>query len=166
MDIEQKKAQLLAAMQAQNAGDSMPDNSLTTLDRSAGNSLPLSFAQQRLWFLHQLAPESAFYHMPLVIRLRGALDRGALQAALDALVERQASLRTCFVAHEGEPVQVVEVLVVAARLRQRRHRDAGRRGLALGRVGAERQRGADLVPVAVELAEHGHVGGQKVHVLG
>ncbi|CAM3876838.1 Tyrocidine synthase 3 [Pseudomonas reidholzensis] len=68
--------------------------------------LPLSFAQQRLWFLAQMAPGSAAYHIPIGLRLRGALDAGALERALRRLVERHESLRSQFVEQDGEP-QVV-----------------------------------------------------------
>src|SRR5438477_938771 len=69
---------------------------------------PLSFAQQRLWFLHQLEGASGEYHVPEGFLLRGDLDRGALRRALDALVARHESLRTRFPAQGGEPGQVVE----------------------------------------------------------
>jgi amino acid adenylation domain-containing protein len=69
--------------------------------------LPLSFAQQRLWFIHQLAPGSAAYNMPHPLRMRGPLDPGALARALDALAARHESLRTVFAVVDGEPVQVV-----------------------------------------------------------
>ncbi|MFN9623468.1 MAG: amino acid adenylation domain-containing protein, partial [Cyanobacteriota bacterium] len=67
--------------------------------------LPLSFAQQRLWFLDHLEGASAHYNMPLALRLRGALHTAALQAALDQLVVRHAARRTCFIASDGEPRQ-------------------------------------------------------------
>jgi amino acid adenylation domain-containing protein len=74
-------------------------------DRSG--PLPLSFAQERLWFLHRLAPESVAYNVPASLRLRGPLDAGALRRALAALVERHESLRTVFPAAAGEPSQAV-----------------------------------------------------------
>ena len=64
--------------------------------RHEQDSLPLSYAQQRQWFLWQLEPGSSAYHIPAALHLRGPLDRAALQAALDALLARHESLRTCF----------------------------------------------------------------------
>ncbi|HEY0737558.1 MAG TPA: amino acid adenylation domain-containing protein, partial [Herpetosiphonaceae bacterium] len=72
-----------------------------------GRPLPLSFAQQRLWFLHQLEPGSTAYHLPTVVRLRGTLDVAALQQALTALVARHESLRTVFAHADEQPVQVI-----------------------------------------------------------
>ncbi|HEV2735418.1 MAG TPA: amino acid adenylation domain-containing protein, partial [Longimicrobiaceae bacterium] len=69
--------------------------------------LPLSFAQQRLWFLQQMEPASPAYNMPFALRLRGALEVDALERALEALVRRHESLRTVFPVVDGEPVQVV-----------------------------------------------------------
>ncbi|HEX8242473.1 MAG TPA: condensation domain-containing protein, partial [Longimicrobium sp.] len=70
-----------------------------------GRDLPLSFAQQRLWFLDQIERAGAAYHMPTRLRLRGELDRGALVRALDRIVARHEALRTTFAAADGEPVQ-------------------------------------------------------------
>ncbi|MDC9623364.1 amino acid adenylation domain-containing protein [Xenorhabdus sp. XENO-7] len=71
--------------------------------------LPLSFAQQRLWFLSQLDPAASLaYHMSVVLRLTGQLDRHALTTALDRLVARHESLRTRFVLVEGQPCQHID----------------------------------------------------------
>ena len=68
---------------------------------------PVSFSQQRLWFLDQLSPGEPTYNMPLAIWLAGPLDSRALQRAIDALVTRHAVLRTSIVAFDGVPEQVV-----------------------------------------------------------
>ncbi|HEX2091934.1 MAG TPA: amino acid adenylation domain-containing protein, partial [Longimicrobiaceae bacterium] len=75
------------------------------VDRTA--PLPLSFAQQRLWFLEQLGGVGSAYHIPARLRLRGELDRGALRRALERIVARHEALRTTFPLVEGEPVQRV-----------------------------------------------------------
>ncbi|MFL6262093.1 MAG: amino acid adenylation domain-containing protein, partial [Thermoanaerobaculia bacterium] len=69
--------------------------------------LPLSFSQERLWFLEQLQPGTAIYHIPNAVRMLGALDVPALRRALFEVVRRHESLRTVFAAREGRPVQVV-----------------------------------------------------------
>ncbi|HVH14025.1 MAG TPA: condensation domain-containing protein, partial [Longimicrobium sp.] len=79
---------------------------LVPVDRD--RPLPLSFAQQRLWFIDQLEPGSAAYHMPFALRVRGALDLPALERALAELVHRHEALRTRFAAVDGEPVQVID----------------------------------------------------------
>ncbi|QMU70575.1 non-ribosomal peptide synthase/polyketide synthase [Streptacidiphilus sp. P02-A3a] len=68
---------------------------------------PMSYAQQRLWFLEEFAPGSSEYVTALALRLRGPLDRDALAAALRALVERHESLRTTFDDVDGQGVQLV-----------------------------------------------------------
>ncbi|HEY7770154.1 amino acid adenylation domain-containing protein, partial [Longimicrobium sp.] len=73
------------------------------VDRSG--KIPLSFAQQRLWFLEQLGGMGAAYHIPMSLRLRGELDPGALGRSLDRIVARHEVLRTTFPTVDGEPVQ-------------------------------------------------------------
>ncbi|HEX6288077.1 MAG TPA: non-ribosomal peptide synthase/polyketide synthase, partial [Herpetosiphonaceae bacterium] len=76
-----------------------------------GGPLPLSFAQQRLWFLDQLQPGSRAYHIPLVVRLHGAVDPAAMQQSLAALIARHESLRTTFAVVDEQPVQVIAATV-------------------------------------------------------
>jgi amino acid adenylation domain-containing protein len=71
--------------------------------RPAAAGTPLSFAQERLWFLDRFEPGSAAYHIPAAFRLRGALDSGALARALAAIVQRHEVLRTVFPEIEGRP---------------------------------------------------------------
>ncbi len=68
---------------------------------------PLSFAQQRLWFLDQLIHGSPVYNISEVLRLRGSLNVVALEASLTEIVQRHESLRTTFSASEGQPTQVI-----------------------------------------------------------
>ncbi len=68
-------------------------------------AMPLSFAQQRLWFLAQMQDISRTYHIPAALRLTGALDVGALRGALDRIVARHEGLRATFFEHDGVAVQ-------------------------------------------------------------
>ena len=79
---------------------------LTVRPDEAG-SPPLSFAQQRLWFLDQLEPGGAAYNVPLVLRLSGPLDAEALDRAYQEIQRRHAVLRTSFASDGGAPVQRV-----------------------------------------------------------
>ena len=127
--------------------------------------LPLSFAQQRLWFLNQLQPESSFYNVALATQISGTLDVAALARALDTIVTRHEALRTVFDTVDDEPVQprrelrpatellqpnthlregllrgVVSVVRIAqdvARYRRRASRDAGSLGFWILDFGAQ-----------------------------
>ncbi|HEX7314156.1 MAG TPA: amino acid adenylation domain-containing protein [Pyrinomonadaceae bacterium] len=69
--------------------------------------LPLSFAQQRLWFLYQMEPDNSFYNIPLAVRLKGPLDVPVFERALNEMLRRHESLRTGFAPGGGQPVQVI-----------------------------------------------------------
>ena len=72
-----------------------------------GAALPLSFAQQRLWFLDQFEPGNASYNMPAAVRMRGQLDVDALGRALNEIVRRHEALRTSFTMRDGAPAQLI-----------------------------------------------------------
>jgi amino acid adenylation domain-containing protein len=74
---------------------------------SRDRTLPLSFSQQRLWFLHQLEPNSAAYNGATVVQLKGVLDVAALEKSLNEIVRRHEVLRTYFSVVEGQPVQKI-----------------------------------------------------------
>ncbi|MGU0611612.1 condensation domain-containing protein, partial [Pseudomonas aeruginosa] len=80
--------------------------------------LPLSYAQERQWFLWQLEPESAAYHIPAALRLRGGLDVVALQRSFERLAQRHESLRTRF---RQEGLRTVQVVDADGQLQVSRH---------------------------------------------
>jgi amino acid adenylation domain-containing protein/non-ribosomal peptide synthase protein (TIGR01720 family) len=91
---------------AQREGASLnPVAAIPRADRSA--PLEPSFGQERLWVLHQLAPDDLSYVVPLTLRIPGPLDAGALEAALREIVRRHEVLRTTFTGAAGRPVPVV-----------------------------------------------------------
>ncbi|MEE8583435.1 MAG: amino acid adenylation domain-containing protein, partial [Acidobacteriota bacterium] len=75
-----------------------------------GGDLPLSFAQQRLWFLDRLTPGNPFYNIPVAWQLSGGLKTAALRAGLQEVVRRHEVLRTHFPARHGKPVQAIRAL--------------------------------------------------------
>jgi len=87
------------------AGASSAESAIERVEYSEG--APLSSAQQRLWFIDRLEGGTTAYHLPLLLRLYGTLDRAALRAALDSLLRRHEALRTVFVEIDGTPFQRV-----------------------------------------------------------
>ncbi len=82
-------------------------NKVTKSDRSSMHHLPLSFSQERLWFVDQLEG-SVGYHIPSVLRLKGNLDKRAMRKALKEIVNRHEVLRTVYKEEEGVPFQIVK----------------------------------------------------------
>ena len=103
---------------------------------------PVSFSQQRLWFLDQLEPGEPTYNMPYAMWLDGPLDAEALQRAMDALVARHAVLRTSIVALDGMPEQVVADVgaVPIERIELPGSPDSGERTRQAESIAADRQR--------------------------
>ena len=83
------------------------DTDRPVLPLSHHGNLPLSFSQQRMWFIDQLSPANAAYHVPAAIRLSGPLNLAALAQAISEIVRRHEILRTTFVVAEGKPAQIV-----------------------------------------------------------
>ncbi|MCV3216667.1 amino acid adenylation domain-containing protein [Plectonema radiosum NIES-515] len=75
--------------------------------RQGSKSLPLSFSQQRLWFINQLYHGSSFYHVSSALHLTGLLNLQALQQSLDEIIRRHEAWRTIFVTGDEQPIQIV-----------------------------------------------------------
>ncbi|HEY6924045.1 MAG TPA: condensation domain-containing protein, partial [Steroidobacteraceae bacterium] len=90
----------------QSSQPGVPLPPIRTVDRS--QPLPLSFAQQRLWFLSRMMPPNAVYNISLALKLRGALNEAALLQSLSEIVKRHEALRTRFVEVQGQAVQVID----------------------------------------------------------
>ncbi|MFI5685500.1 amino acid adenylation domain-containing protein [Streptomyces sp. NPDC051636] len=102
-----KRQRALIALLRRQGVDLSALETVPRLPRTDGTPLPLSFTQQRLWFLAQLDGTSAAYNIPMAMRLRGRLDRPALLRALEAIVQRHEVLRTRFADDGGVPRQVI-----------------------------------------------------------
>ena len=103
LPLEQRRVYLQKML----AEDVSPANLPIPMTRDEAPELPLSYAQERQWFLWQLEPDSAAYHLPTALRLTGPLDSAALQRSFDTLVARHESLRTCLRQAGERRVQVV-----------------------------------------------------------
>ncbi|WP_299485541.1 amino acid adenylation domain-containing protein [Acaryochloris sp. IP29b_bin.137] len=99
-ELKARKAEIVAFLQQ--AQPSLPP--LKPAERP--EQLPLSFAQQRLWFLNQMQPDLAVYNLPMAIEVEGFLDIAALTQSLNEIVCRHEVLRTRFVTRNGQPEQV------------------------------------------------------------
>ncbi|RED45826.1 non-ribosomal peptide synthetase [Aestuariispira insulae] len=100
--LKQMKPQLISLLTDRLAAEGPKPR---TDDRA---SFPLSHGQRQLWYLQALEPENPFYNNPITLFLDGKLDIDALQGAIDDLMARHESLRTCFVELEGTPVQQIK----------------------------------------------------------
>src|SRR5437016_5622253 len=98
-------AELQDLLRRRLAGRAGRSDTIAPADRNG--PLPLSFAQQRLWFINEFEPGEAEYNSALAVRLSGALDQPALTGAMRELVARHESLRTTFEEVDGVGVQVV-----------------------------------------------------------
>ncbi len=97
------------AAQIRSTSQLKPTTSRHLLDPTPpGDITPLSFSQQRFWFLDQLAPDSSFNNIPVALRIRGVLDLTALHRALKEIVRRHEILRARFVVDQGHPSQVID----------------------------------------------------------
>ncbi|HEX8149205.1 MAG TPA: amino acid adenylation domain-containing protein [Pyrinomonadaceae bacterium] len=133
--------------------------------------LPLSFAQQRLWFIDQLQPGGTSYNLHLAVRLRGRLDVGALERTLEEIVRRHEILRTTFETVDGVPAQViapareVKLPVVDCRATPAEEQERELRRL----IEEEARRPCDLSAgpllraLLVRLGEEEHVVGVTIH---
>ncbi|MEG4941779.1 amino acid adenylation domain-containing protein [Microcoleus sp. F4-D5] len=102
-EISQKKPEIVSFLKAANRTSSFTPAPIVPMGRD-GN-LPLSFAQQRLWFLDQLVPNNPFYNVPAALRLTGSLNFAALQQTFNEIVRRHEALRTTLAVVSGQPVQ-------------------------------------------------------------
>ena len=133
--------------------------------RPGSGPCPLSFAQERLWFLDQLAPGTTLYNMPSSLHLAGRIDPAALEASLNEIVRRHEALRTTFAVIDGRPAQLVapelrlplRVIPLTGGSREERRREAVRRGDAEIRQPFDLQRGPLVRATLLRLGEAEHV---------
>jgi amino acid adenylation domain-containing protein len=127
--------------------------------------LPLSFAQQRLWFLDQLAPNNPFYNISNATMLEGKLDLGVLELVINEIVRRHEVLRTRFEVKAGAPVQVIdeweprklEVVDLIGMTREEREEEAGRIVRGESEVGFDLSRGPLIRLKVLKVAEEEHL---------
>ncbi|MEM9212759.1 MAG: amino acid adenylation domain-containing protein [Cyanobacteria bacterium P01_F01_bin.150] len=104
--LRDRKAEIIAFLhRAAKAASATAAPNIVPVDRS--QPIPLSFAQQRLWFLEQLQPGTATYNIPSAVRLKGTLDLESLTASFNDLLRRHESLRTGVQLVDGQPSQVI-----------------------------------------------------------
>src|SRR5262249_912037 len=145
--------------------DKAPPLVRASRDGQRGVRLPLSFAQQRLWFLDQLVPDDPFYNCPHAVRLEGGLDLEALERVINEIVRRHEVLRTRFEVEEGQPIQVIdqwtprkmERVDLTNLPREEKEREARRIAREEAGMGFDLRRGPLLRVKVLELEEEEHV---------
>jgi aspartate racemase len=104
-ELAERKREIVSFLERISGAERAEELSLRVVQRD--HPLPLSFAQQRLWFLDQLMPGSPAYNLTMAVRIEGSLDVGALERSLAEIVRRHEALRTTFVMTDGQPKQLV-----------------------------------------------------------
>ena len=130
-----------------------------------GARFPLSFAQQRLWFLNQLLPNNPFYNSPRAVKLEGRLDLESLERVINEIVRRHETLRTRFEVEDGVPMQVIdeweprrlEVTNLTNLNREEREEEARRIASEEAATGFDLSRGPLLRVKVLKLEEEQHV---------
>jgi amino acid adenylation domain-containing protein len=149
--------------EAMKAGETAPAPPLVRIEREGaiGRRFPLSFAQQRLWFIDRLNPGSAVYNLPCAARLNGACNLDALERVINEMVRRHEILRTRFEVDEVEPAQVIdeweprrlEVVDLTSLNPEEREEELSRRVREEAETGFDLSRGPLLRVKVLKLAE-------------
>src|ERR1041384_562322 len=106
-DLSPQQRDLLVLLLSKKKREEAARSQIAPVSRTS-DTFPLSFAQQRLWFLSQLQQESAAYNVTGGVRMEGPLSVAALERAFNEIVRRHESLRTVIRQIDGEPVQVID----------------------------------------------------------
>ena len=112
VDVFERKSKLSSAKQALlkkrlQAALSSPSESITIPRRSSQAGSPLSFVQERFWFLDQFEPGNPAYNRPMGIRFTGPLNVAVLEQSLSEILRRHEILRTIYPTVEGQPTQLI-----------------------------------------------------------
>ncbi len=158
-------ASYLERARSEVAGQVPPTIEAVPREKEPGVGYPLSFAQERLWFLDRLEPGNAMYSVPVAVRMRGTLFVEVLRGCFNEIVRRHEALRTRFVVHEGVPRQVVEAhLEIALSLvnlselpREKRERTCMRRMTESAQVPFILEKGPLLRLILYRLEESDHI---------
>jgi acyl carrier protein len=134
-------------------------------ERQKDGTLPLSFAQERLWFADRLSPNDPSYNISATVRLVGRLDLGILVSVINEIVRRHEALRTRFEAEEGAPVQVIdewrrqefEIEDLAGLTEEERSEKVGRIRREEADTGFDLKRGPLLKVKVLKLKEEEHL---------
>jgi amino acid adenylation domain-containing protein len=150
--------------QLRRAGEALHAPPLLPVPRT--DKLPLSFSQQRLWFLDQLQPGTPAYNIPIALRLSGTLDIGALRKSLNEIVRRHEVLRTRFAVTDDQPFQVIanELTIDLPMVNLSGIADAGREQEARRKAEEESQLSFDLQHGPLIRAKLLHLG-KEDHIL-
>ncbi len=104
-ELKQRKSEIISFISQVQQSVQRPPKAIQTVTRP--QNLPLSFAQQRLWFLEQLQPDTTTYIIPSAVRLTGELNLNIFEKSLNEIIRRHEILRTNFIIQEGQPVQII-----------------------------------------------------------